>query len=185
MQKRTISGFTVHELLITIVIISIIVGTAGPNLVHLVSERRDEAGVFALWSTLNGAQMLVAKNDSPVLVTFDLDNNKYAVYSDEDVSGTGESEEKLQLNLTDTIIFALPSPVPSVNAPGADDLTLISSSWKNDGIVVSNNSVFAISAGYVYLKNRARPNIGYCLLVREASSSVELLKWNGSQWYQM
>ncbi len=185
MQKNRKNGFTVHELLITVVIISIIAGVAGPNLSALISERRDEAGVFALWTTLNSAKIEVAKNDAPLILTFDLTNNNFKVYSDSSENGKGETAEERSNKLTDTLIYSLPDPKPGSACPGAADLTLVSSSWKNDGVIVDNNSIFSMNAGHIYLRNRARPSIGYCILVRESSSSVELLKWNGSEWYVM
>ncbi len=185
MQNRKCSGFTTVELIVTITLISIVTAIVGPSIKHFVGERRDEAGIMTLWQTLSQSRVNVAQSDAPFFLTFDESKNNFTAYMDDNGDGVGQSGEILVNGSRDTLIIGIPDPAPSSPANGVSSLTPISSDWKLNGITVNNNSIFSINNGHIYFRNRARPEVGYCIVVREGSSRAELFKWGGSAWYQM
>jgi len=184
-QNSKTAGITITELIITITIIGIVSAIAAPPLRRWIGERRDEAGLMVLWRTFQQGRVYVAKDDADLLISFDIVNNNFTAYIDENANGIGETSEIIVDGTRDTLIFGVPVPAPSSPATGVSSLTPISIDWKNNGITIRNNSTFSINEGHIYLRNRAYPELGYCIVVRERSNRAELLKWGGSKWFQM
>lgn len=179
------SGFTLLEMMIIVVILGVLAAATGPSMISLVSERRFESGVMQFWAYMNNARTIVAKVDAPFVMVMDTTKNTVIAYIDSINNGTLSTSEKISGQpISDTILFALPTPFSGSAPSGAQSLATVSSTWK-EGLRVENNATFSIKPGQVYFRNRARPEIGYCLLVRSGSSKIELFKWDGAKWYEM
>jgi len=184
-NRKKDAAFTLLEVLVVVTILGILAAMTGAPILTMVSEKRDEAGVLGLWSYLNNSRTIVGLYDAPFVLTFDTTANKVVAYTDTINNGGLTSTEKLRSQpLSNKLVFGLPIPKPTAE-PVSTKLTTISESWRVLGLQVQNSATFSINPGHVYFKNRARPSVGYCILVRPGSSQIELFKWDGSKWYKM
>ncbi len=183
LRKQSQDGFTLLELLLAVTIIGIISATAPFMISDYVREKQAEMHVADFWMEMNSVRGKVLKFSAPAVTLFDLDNSGYAVYIDSNYNSIPDLNEFLASSGKAEIVFGTPTPTPGSFPFGVDNLDIVSDSWQN-GFWISDNSTLTAAAGHIYLKNRTKEHIGYCLVVAPGESELQLFKWNGSKWYE-
>ncbi len=177
------SGVTLVEVLVVVVIMGILAATVPSAITKYAADKRAEMSVADFWMEMNALRSKALKGGSAAIVLFDTTTSRYTTHLDANQNDTADTNEVIRTNEPLTLHLGLPTPTPSVAAPGATDLNKISTSWKT-GFRVRLNSTLSIPSGYLYLKNSARPTTGYCLTVPRGETEVQLFKWDGTKWYK-
>ena len=190
-------GFTMLELLITIVILSILLGLAIPGFSNWVPNYRLRGAVRDIYSNFQYAKMTAVKDRAGCGVLFDRTNNLYRVVSagpnrlfESNATTVGNDDVLLR-----TVNFSeYGSGV--VYGHGAATVTAATpptTNWDNevtfdeDGVVFdSRGMVFrpsgvASAGGYVYVQNNK--NNTYAAGVW-TSGVVVMRRWTGAAWQQ-
>ncbi len=170
MNKRNPrSGLTLVEVIVVVVILGILAAVIPSAITKYAAEKRVEMSVADFWMEINSLRAKALKGGSPAIVLFDSTNSTYKTYIDVNQNDTADTNETITTNEPLKLIFGIPSPTPGTPAPGATNLNIISASWKT-GFRVRLNSTLTIPSGYLYLKNSAKPAMGYCLVVPRGES---------------
>jgi prepilin-type N-terminal cleavage/methylation domain-containing protein len=186
-------GFTLMELMITIVILCILLGLAIPGFSSWLPKYRLRGAARDIYSNLQLAKMTAVKDRNRCKVLFDVANSRYQVSSvSSGPNGTFGDADDVTVTLKTVnfseygsgVGYGNGSATGGVGGAGFDNGV----TFEEDGIVFdSRGMVFKPSGpattadGYVYLRNNK--NSAYA--VGALTSGVILIRrWTGSTWQQ-
>jgi type IV fimbrial biogenesis protein FimT len=93
MQKKTVSGFTLIELMIVIAIIGIMAAIAAPNFRAYMSSNRLKGATRQVMSDLMSARMQAVSNNNKFRLIFDNDGINYTILDDLNDNNAADSGE--------------------------------------------------------------------------------------------
>jgi len=194
---RSVAGFTMLELLITIVILCVLLGLAIPAFSNWVPNYRLRGAVRDIYSNFQYAKMTAVRDRAGCGVLFDRANNLYRVIS----SGPNRAFESTAgaVGGDDVVLRTVnfseygsglsyghgAATVTAATPPGTD--------WDNevtfdeDGVVFDSRGMIlrpaggASGGGYVYVQNNR--NNTYAAGVW-ASGVIVMRRWTGTAWQQ-
>jgi type IV fimbrial biogenesis protein FimT len=93
MQKKTVSGFTLIELMIVIAIIGIMAAIAAPNFRTYMSSNRLKGATRQVMSDLMSARMQAVSKNNKFRLIFDSDGMHYTILNDLNNNNAADSGE--------------------------------------------------------------------------------------------
>jgi prepilin-type N-terminal cleavage/methylation domain-containing protein len=106
MVWRDKSGFTMIELLIVVILVSLIATIAAPRI--NLTRYKVEGGMMAVSSTMFGAQRLAVTRQHDVIVLFDVGNQMMYVHEDANNDGARDAGERQRgYPLGEQVVFGL------------------------------------------------------------------------------
>ncbi len=178
-------GFTLVEVLVVVTIMGILSAVLPGILSRVASERKGEQSILTFWMELRSLQAKVMRYDTPIIVTFDINNNSYTIAMDDNKNGIIEEGESTLKSFSSSLAFGLSIPSPSALPPKVANYSVVNSNWSDPGLTIANNATLSINGGHIYIKNSHENRLGYVVVVGGNSSDIELYKWSGGQWYKM
>ncbi|MBN2032300.1 MAG: GspH/FimT family pseudopilin [Deltaproteobacteria bacterium] len=178
-QGSPVSGFTMIEVLVVIIILAILSSLAIPGFSSWLPNYRLKGAVRDLYSNLQLAKSGAIKERGEWAIVFDAGTNSYQIVSggaDRVYSNGGDDVEYKTVTLPDygsEVSFGAGSATAPV---GEGSITPIPSKpiiFNSRGITTDEEQIFA------YITNSR--NTSYAVGAW-ASGSVILRKWNGSDW---
>lgn len=180
---RNYSGFSMIELMLTIVLIGILSTFTFNSFISISSNTRLEKTAWNVQKDLSGLRPVAIKNDCPVLVRFP-SLTQYKVYVDMNKDGATQNSELVNtFNLPYGITFGLSSISPGA-APAGAVLPVSGgegSQW-DSGINLQKDAIGTINSGSVYLSCTQLKKVCYCIAVVNNSQKLKMFRWNGSSW---
>jgi type IV fimbrial biogenesis protein FimT len=194
LPAKSVAGFTMLELMITVVILCILLGLAIPGFSSWIPNYRLRGAVRDIYSNFQYAKMTAVKDRAGCGVLFDVANNRYRVVSAgpnrtfESTAGAVGGDDVV-LKTVDfpeygsSIAYGHGSATGGVGGAGFDNEV----TFEEDGIVFdSRGMVFkpaggASAGGYVYVQNSR--NNTYAAGVW-SSGVVVMRRWSGTAWQQ-
>ena len=182
-MRKSSSGFTTMELLITLAVLGILVAIAVPALVNEMPRYRLKKAANELYANMQRARMGAIKDNHDWAIVFDsgVSPGRYFIYSEDmdDDGWDGDDDTLLKtVNLSDYLSGVdfghgtASNDIPGNGAAPADDIT-----YGSDVLVFNTRGT--CNAGYVYLQN----NRGDAFAVGTRSSGVILLReWRNGAW---
>jgi prepilin-type N-terminal cleavage/methylation domain-containing protein len=175
-------GFTIIELLVTIVVLAIVAAIAIPGFSRWLPDRRLRVAARDVYSNMQLAKLGAVRSNTDWAIVFDTTAGaqRYQVCSDSGDGSwatTGDNAVEKTVNLADYesgIAYGhgnATDDIPGGGAPPADDITYASD-------VAVFNPRGTGSGGYVYLEN-SKNTITYGVGTR-TTGAIRLLKWNSS-----
>ncbi|MCP4116032.1 MAG: type II secretion system protein [Desulfobacteraceae bacterium] len=200
------SGFTLIEIMIVTVIISILVAASVPRILQELPDHRLKSAARALYSTLQRARLLATKENSDIAVFFDTATGNYQVLRDWGPDATWGTADDINdgpgPDLThgngDDVPEEAPVPLTSHgNSIAYGTGAATTNATQNGGslpgnavsyvnsLVVFNSRGFLRNAGfngYVYLSNSR--NTCFALGTPTVTGNIVLRRWdpNGAAW---
>lgn len=86
-KKNGQSGFTLPEMLITIGVIAIVSAISMPNVIDWMIRGRVNSAVREIVSLIQKARMTAVRNNTEVVIVFDLKNSAYTSFIDDGLDG--------------------------------------------------------------------------------------------------
>lgn len=182
---RTHAGFTLHEVLVVVVLIGIMAMMAGPR--FDLSRHRSESAVHAVSTTLMAAQRAAVARQHDVAVAFDAAGLRLRIHHDADNDGIVDAGEQ-------TRVEALPAgAVFGRGGAGALDRLgagAISFTGRQDGmpVVVFSRGGNASEEGGLYLTSAIaetegnRSGAARAIVVDRATGRASVLRYGGNGW---
>lgn len=131
MQRQ--KGFSVLELMVALIIISIIAGISIPVYLNMKPQLRLNGAARQVMGDLAKARMKAISQNNEYKIFFDIDNHQYQILDDDDNDGTIDSGEEvttrdIQTEYYDTTFSATANPIfhPKGNASPSTSITLTS-----------------------------------------------------------
>jgi type IV fimbrial biogenesis protein FimT len=135
MQKKTVSGFTLIELMIVIAIIGIMAAIAAPNFRAYMSSNRLKGATRQVMSDLMSARMQAVSKNNNFMLIFDSDGMHYTILNDLNNNNAANSGEptvtkNIQTDYHDVTFSSTANPIftPRGTASLAGTITLTSAS---------------------------------------------------------
>jgi prepilin-type N-terminal cleavage/methylation domain-containing protein len=170
MNRRTNAGFTMIELLVVVIFISLIAAIAAPRID--LTKYRIEGGMRAVQSVMFGAQRMAVTRQHDVVVLFDVANQMIYVHEDANNDGVRDAGERQRgYPLGDGVIFGLNGATP--RAMGATPVTF-TQVFQGMPAVVFHRVGSASEARGVYLTSRraGRPEDTRAIEVERSTGRV-------------
>ena len=194
-SKKRAKGFTLVEMLITVVVISIIGSTIAFGIGDLIIEKRDEGDVLQFWSELVALRARAMK-----------DNVEYRIVPNSSSTAT-DNAFKLQVEQDDGSFadvttgplrggaYKLKFGRSSVNggdlnkdvpAGFAVNELNVGGQWKADGhISFKPDAMGSINSGIMYFQNPGIKEIGYAIVKFPKINRIKLYKRSRAAWNEM
>jgi len=180
-------GFTMLELLITIVILCILMGLAIPGFSSWLPKYRLRGAVRDIYSNLQYAKMVAVKDRARCGVLFDVANNQYRVVGSGPNRTFGDSDDVtlrtvLFSEYGSGVGYGHGSAGTALGADFGDNVT-----FDEDGVVFDSRGMIfkpsgaASGEGYAYLQNSK--NNTYAAGAW-SSGVIIMRRWTGSAWEQ-
>jgi prepilin-type N-terminal cleavage/methylation domain-containing protein len=185
MRPRTGAGFTLVEMLITVVVIGSIIVFVIPSVDP--DRGRVEAAMFSLGSTLIGAQREAVARQHDVMVTFDGPGSRVILDFDSNSNGVRDPGERRRVvEVERQVAFA------RANAParpfGADPIAFATSGTGLPGVTFHRNGS-ASQGGGLYLTSRKaasgatrRTGDTRAIEIVRATGRAEWWRYDGAAW---
>jgi type IV fimbrial biogenesis protein FimT len=186
-------GFTLLELMITIVILCLLLGLAIPGFSSWLPKYRLRGAARDIYSNLQFAKMTAVKDRVRCGVLFDVANNIYRVVrispGADNIYGNGDDPTPVALKTVNFseygsgVGYGHGSATAGVGGGGFDNNV----SFEGDGIVFdSRGMIFKPSGltttdGYLYLQNSKN---SACAVGVVSSGVIIIRRWTGSAWQQ-
>jgi prepilin-type N-terminal cleavage/methylation domain-containing protein len=186
-QMKKCNGFTLIEMLVTVIILVILLAIAIPGFSRWLPSYRLRGAARDLFSNCQLAKMTAVKNRAECAVVFDPANSRYMIIlggqgADTDrVYGTGGNDVVVKtVSFSDYgsgVNYGHANATQKVGGGGGITNDI---SFSGDVVVFNRSGVTnGDTGGYVYLQNNK--NTSYAVGVW-GSGGVALRKWNGSNW---
>ncbi len=174
-------GFTMMELLVTMVVLAIVVTITIPVFARWLPDYKLRAAARDVYSNMQLAKMSAVRNNAAWAIVFDTGANRYFVCSDDgaddDWTTTGDNAIEKTVNLSDygnSIQYGHGSATVAIGAGFGDEVT-----FGSNVAVFSSRGFLNPPSGYVYLSNNKNNSFG----IGSLTSGVSLLRrWNGAAW---
>jgi prepilin-type N-terminal cleavage/methylation domain-containing protein len=187
------NGFTMLELLITIVILCALLGLAIPAFSNWVPNYRLRGAVRDIYSNFQYAKMTAVKDRAGCGVLFDRGNGRYRVVGsgpnrsfESNATAVGGDDVVLRtVNFSEYgsgVAYGHGSATSAIVGGFGDDVTL-----DEDGVVFDSRGMVwspsgaASSGGYVYVQNSKNRSYAAGVLT---SGVVMMRRWSGSTWQE-
>ncbi len=211
-KLETQSGFTLIEIMIVTVIISILIGISIPRILQELPDYRLKSASRALYSALQRAKLLATKENTRIAISFDTVAGNYQILRDPGPDGdwgTGDDTsdrpgpdlvygnaddvpEDAPVLLTtygNSIVYGTGAATTNATQSGGafpgDNVSYL------DNIVAFNSRGFLatlppgnlVHTGYVYLTNRN--NTCFAVSTPTVTGNIVLRRWSpgGSDWF--
>jgi prepilin-type N-terminal cleavage/methylation domain-containing protein len=186
-KKYGSGGFTLFELLIVISIVGIFSSLVIVNFRQYIKEKTGEVQVVTLFKELSGIRAKAMKYDSRYIINFvTTDTPTIKIYRDKNSNNIGDATEKDSSLYNPKITFGFPCPKPASGPHSASISYLVDGAWHSTGSMhVERDNICSIDNGSVYLNVPAVPKIGYCILTKIKTQTLQLYKWTGAVWIEM
>jgi prepilin-type N-terminal cleavage/methylation domain-containing protein len=183
MMKK--DGFTIIELLITMIILGIVTSIAIPVFSTWLPDYRLRSAAREVYSNMQLTKMSAVRNNADWAIFFDTALNRYLVCSDAGADGNwatpADNTNEKVINLSDygdSIRYGHGSAAFAIGGSfGGDHVTFGVSG--NNVAVFNTRGLLNPPSGYVYLTNSKRNAFS----IGGLTSGVTVLrKWNGAGW---
>lgn len=174
-------GFTIMELLVTMVVLAIVVTITIPVFARWLPDYRLRRAARDVYSNMQLAKMSAVRNNATWAIVFDTGTNRYLVCSedgvDNDWTTTGDNTTEKTINLSDygnSIQYGHGSATAAIGVGFGDEVTF------GSNVAVFNSRGFLNPpSGYAYLSNSKNNSFG----IGSLTSGVSLLRrWDGAAW---
>lgn len=150
MNRKDNAGFTMIELLIVVILVSLIATIAAPRI--NLTKYRVEGGMRAVQSVMFGAQRMAVTRQHDVIVLFDAPNQMIYVHEDANNDGIRDAGERQRgYPLGDGVVFGLNGATARAMGPGPITFTQI---FQSKPAVVFHRVGSASEARGVYLTSQ-------------------------------
>ncbi len=150
MNQKNSAGFTMIELLIVVLLVSLIAVIAGPRI--NLTRYKVEGGMRAVQSVMLGAQRMAVTRQHDIVVLFDAPNSMIFVHEDTDNDGDRDAGERQRgYPLGDGVVFGLQGA--TARAMGATPITF-TQIFQSKPAVVFHRVGSASEAKGVYLTSQ-------------------------------
>jgi len=187
-------GFTLIELMITIIILCILLGLAIPAFSRWVPNYRLRGAARDIYSNFQYAKMIAVKDRAGCGVLFDRANNLYRVVSsgpnrafESTASAVGGDDVVLRtVNFSEYgsgLAYGHGSATAAIGADFGDEVTFDDDGILLDprGMVFKPDNMPVTADGYVYLQNNRNNSYAVGVWI---SGLVVMRRWTGSAWQQ-
>jgi len=174
------SGFTLLELIIVVIILTVITAASVPNLISYLANVHLGQAADALYGNMQHAKLRAVKENRSFAIVFDRGAGQYQVCSengDGDWTTAADNTVEKTVTLADyasDVAFGHGDAGLAIGSDFGDDVTYASP----DDVLVFNARGMS-NSGYVYLNNGH--NSAYGIGTR-ISGLVEMRRWAGSDW---
>jgi prepilin-type N-terminal cleavage/methylation domain-containing protein len=185
---RRRAGFTLIEMLIVIIIISITAAIALPRI--NLSRIRSKAAIQTLGTTMLALQRDAIAKQHNIVVMLDAPGRALRVLYDSTNNVRVDANERVRvISLGEEIVLGKPAAVPARSFGGsAVNFTTIEPTTNLPAIVLYRNGS-AKEAGGIYLSTmkamsgvRGHENETWAMEIVRATGRAEWLRWNGTGW---
>jgi prepilin-type N-terminal cleavage/methylation domain-containing protein len=178
-------GFTIIELLIVVSVLAIMAAVAIPNVLSWMLTIRVNSAVRELASEMQLARMKAVSERNNYVITFDISNNQYKIYDDDDNDGAETSELQKTVDIDADykgIQFGHVSTTGTSGDTILNEVTFTGTPrsvvFKPDGTANKNGSVFIIPTEDIADSKDARQRA----ITVIQTGRVKLWKHDGSNW---
>ncbi len=175
MESRHFSGFTLLELIIVILILSILSGFGVVSYSKMAASSELERYAWNVWKDLTGVRPQVMKYDKQCKVRFK--NKSYLI----DRAAKADTI-KLPVNIGFAPAKSGPSKDPFGKSMPADSGG--KGDWK-DSMVVNRDAIGTINEGYVAISSSRLEKITYIIGINGSLQSIVIYKWTGTSWVKL
>jgi prepilin-type N-terminal cleavage/methylation domain-containing protein len=179
-------GFTMIELLVTVIVLVILAGIAIPGFSRWLPSYRLRGAAREVYSNLQLAKLEAVGSRSECAIKFDFGNSLYTVVSggaDRDYSTAGDNVDIKTVNFSDYqggVGYGHGNATKKANGSGGgitDDI-----SFNSDTVVFNSRSMTNdTTGGYVYLENDRDDSFAIGVW---STGLVVLRKWQDGDWKQ-
>jgi prepilin-type N-terminal cleavage/methylation domain-containing protein len=175
MRSEKCSGFTLIEILICLLVLSILSGLAIAKYTKMIASTALENSAWSVWKDLSGVRQMVMKYDQQGVVKFK--NRSYLINKITKID---------TLKLPQSIGFGTPIEGPTKD-PFGTSIPADSGgkgNWK-DSLVVKKDAIGTLNTGFVVVSSSRLKNITYYIGISGSIQTIAFYKWTGSSWIKL
>ncbi len=188
-QKRKKNGFTIIELVVVIVIVSVLSSIIVPNFISWRASMHVKAVATDLFSCIQETRMIAINTNSAMAIVFDTANNRYYRCDDSGVDGWSGVDDNIGAgdnNIVQTYYLASDQGgvqyghgiITGNNSVRGTAFPVGDISYTNHVLIINSQGIG--TGGYVYLENRDGDKI--FAVGTLTSGLVRIVKWIGGSW---